>query len=584
MSKEGDFDDIIDDLGGLGKYQIRLLVLLLGPLFFIMPFPLLHQVFVLHSPLHTCIHPDRLTPETVGIDNITIWQKLFVPEEMLPTYEMGPSQCNYYNYSNEMVQYIRENYEGLMLDQNTTNKIQTEAGLAACSAWTYDTSEFWDTAVTENNWVCQKAHYTPDLYTLAVVGLILGTFVFSAVADFFGRKTSFYVGTASVIVFTLCMIPTSHNFHIFAFFKVMAAFGMLPLFQSPLNILCEISNISKRGLVICYACIAWSLGNIAFPLVGYLIASWRMLKIVSVAPLAFLFFTWKLLPESPRWLVSKGRTKEATSILRKIAETNRVDPPADLAARVEKLSESTKEQSMGYLSLFGSPVLALRTVLMTIGFTASAFVYYQMVINVSNMAGNTFLNLFLLGLVEGPGNLMGTFGADWVGRRWTHSGLLFFNSCLFAIVMALVEFQHTAWWGPGVIAFLCMFLKMNISATFVVAYIQAMEVFPTCVRQSGIGFCSFISQTISIGGPYVIHLSSVDPRYPYLVMFLICILGAVSTSFLPETVGAKLPETLEDANQFGRSDKYLSFKPNRSGAYQEPPEQKQIYKGKSDLY
>jgi len=156
MSKEGDFDDIIDDLGGLGKYQIRLLVLLLGPLFFIMPFPLLHQVFVLHSPLHTCIHPDRLTPETVGIDNITIWQKLFLPEEMLPTYEMGPSQCNYYNYSNEMVQYIRENYEGLMLDQNTTNKIQTEAGLAACSAWTYDTSEFWDTAVTENNWVCQK--------------------------------------------------------------------------------------------------------------------------------------------------------------------------------------------------------------------------------------------------------------------------------------------------------------------------------------------------------------------------------------------------------------------------------------------
>ena len=43
---------------------------------------------------------------------------------MLPTYVMGPSQCNYYNYSDEMVQYIKENYEGLMLDQNTTNKIQ----------------------------------------------------------------------------------------------------------------------------------------------------------------------------------------------------------------------------------------------------------------------------------------------------------------------------------------------------------------------------------------------------------------------------------------------------------------------------
>ena len=58
-------------------------------------------------------------------------------------------------------------------------------------------------------------------------------------------------------------------------------------------------------------------------------------------------------------------------------------------------------------SLFGTPILCARTVLITIGFTASDFVYYQMVINVSNMVGNTFLNLFLLGLVEGPGNVLG---------------------------------------------------------------------------------------------------------------------------------------------------------------------------------
>ena len=61
-----------------------------------------------------------------------------------------------------------------------------------------------------------------DLYTLSVVGLILGTFIFSAFADFFGRKLCFYIGTATCIVFTLCMIPTSHNYHLFAFFKVLS--------------------------------------------------------------------------------------------------------------------------------------------------------------------------------------------------------------------------------------------------------------------------------------------------------------------------------------------------------------------------
>ena len=54
--------------------------------------------------------------------------------------------------------------------------------------------------------------------------------------------------------------------------QVAAAFGMLPLFQSPMNILCEISDISKRGFVICVACVAWSLGQIVFPLVGNLAA------------------------------------------------------------------------------------------------------------------------------------------------------------------------------------------------------------------------------------------------------------------------------------------------------------------------
>ena len=82
---------------------------------------------------------------------------------------------------------------------------------------------------------------------------------------------------------------------------------------------------------------------------GWLIASWRLIKIVSVAPLVFLLFSWKMLPESPRWLISKSRTKEASKILTKIAETNGVRPPADLTPRLEKIAEANKETSLGYL-------------------------------------------------------------------------------------------------------------------------------------------------------------------------------------------------------------------------------------------
>ena len=72
----------------------------------------------------------------------------------------------------------------------------------------------------------------------------------------------------------------------------------------------------------------------------------------------------------------------------------------------------------------------------------------------------------------------------------------------------------------------------------------------------------------------VLGLNEVIYRLPYLVLFLICLSGSLATSFLPETVGAKLPETLQDANNFGGKDKYFSFKPPRTEKYQQPTEQK----------
>ena len=134
------------------------------------------------------------------------------------------------------------------------------------------------------------------------------------------------------------------------------------------------------------------------------------------------------------------------------------------------------------------------------------------------------------------------------------------------------------------VVFLCIWIKMNISGTFVLAYVQvtkgkrnlsfalilsnsphtqAMEVFPTCVRQSGIGFATLVSQMISLGGPHVIFLGITDSKLPYLVMFLICLSGAVATLFLPETLGRKLPETIKEAVEFGRRDKFFSFLPEK---------------------
>jgi MFS family permease len=74
--------------------------------------------------------------------------------------------------------------------------------------------------VTENDWVCELEIRATDLFTLGNVGLIVGTAVFSAFADFKGRRLAFYIATAFAIGFQLVQIGVSHIYPLFVLMKV----------------------------------------------------------------------------------------------------------------------------------------------------------------------------------------------------------------------------------------------------------------------------------------------------------------------------------------------------------------------------
>ena len=245
---------------------------------------------------------------------------------------------------------------------------------------------------------------------------------------------------------------------------------MMPLFQSPLGITTEISSVNYRGLVIGLACIAWSVGMILMPLLAYLVNRWKILRVVSVVPLAFVFFCWTILPESPRWLLTKKKVSEAKEILEKVAKVNKVDVPKDLEEKLNLIANAKGETTYGYISLLSTWRLAWRTTAVTIAFTSSAFVYYQLIINIANLHGNLFINMFLMGLVEGPGCALGFVVGDKFGRRWSHTLMLLTNGILFFVLMWVAYEPDLS----GLTIFLCMWIKMNISGTFVLAYMQVL--------------------------------------------------------------------------------------------------------------
>ena len=187
--------------------------------------------------------------------------------------------------------------------------------------------------------------------------------------------------------------------------------------------------------------------------------SWKWLKVVCTVPVAFVFFTYKIVPESPRWLLAVGKIEAAKDILIKMANVNSAKVPEDLDEKLRSSCEKGGDTDSyaiicgmkipySYIALFKTWRMAWRTICVTIAFTASAFVYYQLVINLSNLDGNIYLNMFLMGLVEGPGCLAAVWFSNKVNTYSTFMYVTYIVSnyflCIYLVWKTLESF-YSPW-------------------------------------------------------------------------------------------------------------------------------------------
>jgi hypothetical protein len=102
-------------------------------------------------------------------------------------------------------------------------------------------------------------------------------------------------------------------------------------------------------------------------------------------------------------------------------------------------------------------------------------------------------------------------------------------------------------------------VKFCISVTFFAVNLHAIEIYPTCLRQTGLSFGAVLGNLLGILGPYIVKVGQdVDLRFPFYVIGLMALSGCVACLFLPETLHQNLPETLEEATKFGKHQvKYL---------------------------
>ena len=96
----------------------------------------------------------------------------------------------------------------------------------------------------------------------------------------------------------------------------------------------------------------FGIGASLLPLIAYFVRGWVPLQLaISIPCVALVSYYW-FVPESPRWLVTKGRYKEALKILKKGAETNNNTLPSDeeIIAIMEKIYQQEEAEALATIA------------------------------------------------------------------------------------------------------------------------------------------------------------------------------------------------------------------------------------------
>ncbi|XP_014663046.1 PREDICTED: organic cation transporter 1-like [Priapulus caudatus] len=386
-------------------------------------------------------------------------------------------------------------------------------------------------------------------------GGIFGALLFGWIGDRFGRRPGFFSTWAVMLVFG---VATAFAPEIISFtvFRTFVGATVPVIYQAPFVLSLELAAADKHSLVSSMIWMTFVFGAMALPLIAWLSLNWRHIALITAAPLAvFGVFYW-IMPESPRWLLTHGQKQQADKIIRRIAKVNKRNVSDEMIARVKIPADHTSPSEQGnLLTVLKFRYLMKKFVVILVVWVTNAMVYIGQTYaaGTSGVIGeNPYLVFFFSAAVEGMG-----YFASWpimqlLGRRWA----VFINMSVCAAASFLITAVPAGvQWLSITIA---MIAKFTITASFTVIYVFGAELFPTSLRSVSIGTCGFFSNAGVMLAPQIMTLAKYSNTIPMLIFGGLAALGAALCLYLPETLNEPLPETAEEANRFGRDNKYCS--------------------------
>lgn len=387
------------------------------------------------------------------------------------------------------------------------------------------------------------------ILAMSGLGTVIGAIAWGGLADRIGRKTAFCWCVLLFTVFTIASVFTPNDgWVLLAILRIFVGIGVGGLNITSIPYVQEFVPAKQRGLLSGLASVfipfGLFLGSLAQMAVG---SNWRLLIALGGIPILLLFWLRKV-PESPRFLQSRGRTEEARDALAWALEL----PAGEIGA----LPEVKTGPSASYGLIFGKYFRSL--VIITLG--SFCFILGSSVIQgwgqsilgsgykfSASMIGALFMVVSLGDLL---GRLCSAWLADQIGRRWTMFGFGLVGAIGLLIAAGSAMIAGAAHWDvatAGWVFFAGVLIAMTFGdGAFGILNAFGAEQFPNEARSTGLGLGYGIGATAKIFGPALlgalfgtkVTLDSIP--LAFAVFALLLVLGGVIYLFARETRSVSL--------------------------------------------
>ncbi|XP_047631416.1 organic anion transporter 3 isoform X2 [Phacochoerus africanus] len=377
-----------------------------------------------------------------------------------------------------------------------------------------------------------------------MAGILVGGLVLGALSDRFGRKP-ILISSYLLLGASGSGAAFSPTFSIYAVFRFLCGFSISGISLSTAILNVEWVSTRFRAIKSIAVGFFYTFGQFVLPGLAYAIPQWRWLQLtVSVPFLTFFLLSWWL-PESIRWMVLSGKSSKALKTLRQVAAFNGKKEEGEKLSLEELKLNLQKEISLakarhGIADLFRTPVLRRVTLCLSLAWFATGFAYYSLAMGVEEFGVNLYLLQLIFGGVDVPAKFITMLSISYLGRHITEGVvLLLAGGCILALIFVPLDLMTLR-------TVLAVFGKGCLSGSFSCLFLYTSELYPTVIRQTGMGASNLWARVGSMTAPLVKITGELQPFIPNIIFGTIALLGGSAALFLPETLNRALPETIED--------------------------------------